>query len=591
MKVPSSCGLSQSRWGRLTVFLGDCSAGAISWIQLESASVTEVQNIELSGGAQLLINGTKLTVDNFYDDGTCKLYVPPSQKLQINSVLSPCVTVFHGGELILSSSTFKVSVERSVSMYGTLVLEDNLKLSIGKHAGVFTMFPGATPQHLEVAELTVESTGSLRLANYGEFSSPAPCQWSLGGKLFSFMADSSVIVSCPLNMTGDQLSMGQNSRFEIYGNGSVSTVSMKDVWIDGTFHPQLLSVGFGWEKLQVSQNGELRFASYGDLKVDALNVSGKLLIEGTVFMRGRDPAVTRTFTVSTGGRVEFGLPLSAAMLSFFPTGSQEFTSAASVDINSSSILHADKVHVSGTWLARELDMSGPGWEELKVLGRGGKFFFETDEELIINKTVISGLLHTTSPVGSSAPLRGTTFTVETGGQVTMHYQGPPLGLGQGAVNSTMIMSSVLINGTFQAGSLYVESDDFVVGATGLLTVDGGGSRGGEGPGAGTHSSSGGSGASHGGRGGRGAGTRALHLGYGSIFAAGSWGSGGGMGVSSSGGGRGGGRIQLEVRNRLEINGRIQLNGLPGQVSDFALQLAVRIFWLSSSQGKSQQRAS
>ena len=76
-----------------------------------------------------------------------------------------------------------------------------------------------------------------------------------------------------------------------------------------------------------------------------------------------------------------------------------------------------------------------------------------------------------------------------------------------------------------------------------------------------------SGASHGGRGGRGGHssqrTLASNLPYGSIFEAGSWGSGGGSGGGA--GGRGGGILHLNVSGSFVVDGNIYLDGRNAQV--------------------------
>ena len=138
-------------------------------------------------------------------------------------------------------------------------------------------------------------------------------------------------------------------------------------------------------------------------------------------------------------------------------------------------------------------------------------------------------------------------------------------IADGAVNSTFYVPTFQVDGSFRLGSLYVVSENFGVGSSGTLTVNGGGALGGTGPGAGTQANSGGSGASHGGRGGRGAqGLAQPHI-YGDIFSPGGWGSGGGNGNGGTGGGRGGGRIYLQVNQTLSVDGTIQMNGLSGQV--------------------------
>ena len=575
-------------------------------------------------------------------------------KLQINSVLSPCARIFHGAELILSDMNPSVSLERTVNIYGTLSFGGAPSVFIGKQQGVVTMHSGSTPSSLDVGELIIESSGHLRLLNY-DTQSPESCRWAVfvSGSRFTLSDNSKMDVDCPFNLTGDQMKIDRNAVLKINGNGSVSHVSMNDVFITGTFDPGVLSLLQGWKTLRIERYGHLKFFPFGDVRLDTFYTNGNFYIEGAVYLRGRDPAVTRTIEIDQYGRALFDLPLSSNSLTFVQSEPQEYGSHGRLSLNGTSLVHADIVVVDGEWQPKKLKIE-PGWKELTVEAGGnfqfdpvgiynlnkfhldgyvkslnalelaglsqerilqcevgyngvvliqsvhlttircqsvvlsgtlrvgnlfigsrwdflhvngsrGKFYFETPEPLNINETRVSGLMQTGSAVGPSTPLTGESFTIESSGTVSIHYQAQPSAIVNGAVNSTFHVTTVQVDGFFKLGSLYLVTDNFRIGSSGRVTVDGGGALGGKGPGAGTQHSSGGSGASYGGRGGRGAQALAQPLIYGDIFTPGGWGSGGGQGSGNSGGGRGGGRIFLKISQMLDVDGKIQMNGLSGQV--------------------------
>ena len=575
-------------------------------------------------------------------------------KLQINSVLSPCARIFHGAELILSDMNPSVSLERTVNIHGTLSFGGAPSVFIGKQQGVVTMHPGSTPSSLDVGELIIESSGHLRLLNY-DTQSPESCRWAVfvSGSRFTLSDNSKMDVDCPFNLTGDQMKIGRNAVLKINGNGSVSHVSMNDVSITGTFDPGVLSLLQGWKTLRIERYGHLKFFPFGDVRLDTFYTNGNFHIEGAVYLRGRDPAVTRTIEIDQYGHALFDLPLSSNSLTFVQSEPQEYGSHGRLSLNGTSLVHADIVVVDGEWQPKKLKIE-PGWKELTVEAGGnfqfdpvgiynlnkfhldgyvksltalelaglsqerilqcevgyngvvliqsvhlttircqsvvlsgtlrvgnlfigsrwdflhvngsrGKFYFETPEPLNINETRVSGLMQTGSAVGPSTPLTGESFTIESSGTVSIHYQAQPSAIVNGAVNSTFHVTTVQVDGLFKLGSLYLVTDNLRIGSSGRVTVDGGGALGGKGPGAGTQHSSGGSGASYGGRGGRGAQALAQPLIYGDIFTPGGWGSGGGQGSGNSGGGRGGGRIFLKISQMLDVDGTIQMNGLSGQV--------------------------
>lgn len=616
----------------------------------------ELEKIELTRGAQLVIAGSAktLTVDSITDDNTGHIYLMNSTKLQINTLLSPCARIFHGAELILTDLKPNVSLERSVDIYGTLSLRRSPVVFIGNHQGAVTMYPGSSPSNLTFGELVLKSSSRLRLLNYEKLF-PRSCRWTvtMTGSKLTLETSSNFDVSCPLNLTGDQMTIGRNAALRIRANSLVSYVSMNNVQITGTFEPGVMSMLDGWASLRIERYGHMQFFPFDDVRLDTLYANGNFYTEGAVYIRGSNSAVTRTIEIDEYGRANFGLSLSANSLGFVRNNSQEYGADGIHSLNGTSLVHADIVVVDGQWLPQKLKIQ-PGWKELTVETGGifnfdpvgiynidklylhgsvkalnafelaglsqkrsldcevgqngvvlieslalttircksvvilgtlrvgnlfigshwdllavngsyGKFYFETSRPLNINQTHVSGLIQTGSAVGPTVPWTADSVTIATTGTVSIHFQAQPSVVINGTVNSTFYVTTLQIDGILRLGSLYVASDNFVVGSTGVVTVDGGGSLGGAGPGGGTRHSSGASGASYGGRGGRGAMVLAQDLIYGDIFSPGAWGSGGGNGRGGVGGGRGGGRIFIQSQT-LHVDGRIQTNGLSGQVT-------------------------
>ena len=155
-----------------------------------------------------------------------------------------------------------------------------------------------------------------------------------------------------------------------------------------------------------------------------------------------------------------------------------------------------------------------------------------------------------SPTGT---LSLTRLDVNTGGYLAL-----------GTDSDTKFMLDVLssINVKF-GGEIYgrylrTQSADLQVAYTGTLGVTGGGFPADQGPGAGQ----GGSGGSYGGNGGRSSsGSQALKDTYGSVFTADLFGSGGGSNVGN--GGAGGGKLEVEVRGTITLNGNMESNGQNG----------------------------
>ena len=316
-----------------------------------------------------------LTVDKITDDNTGNLHLLPSVKLQVNSLLSPCGRIFHGAELILPDMKPSVALERNVDIFGTLTILGAPTVFIGAQKGVVTMHPGASPSNLEFGELIIASSGHLRLLNY-DTHSPESCRWvlSISGSRFTLSNNSKMDVNCPLNLTGDHMNIGRNAVLNIKGNSSVSFVYMNNVFITGTFNPGILSLSYGWKSLRIERYGHLRFFPHGDVRLDTFYTNGNVQIEGAVYIRGRDPAVTRTIEIDQYGKVEFDLALSSKSSVFVQSHSREYGPHGKHSLNGTSLVHADIVVVSGIWLPKKLRIE-PGWKELTVKP-GGTFRFD-----------------------------------------------------------------------------------------------------------------------------------------------------------------------------------------------------------------------
>ena len=420
--------------------------GAVAWITITADH--KLEQIEFSRGAQLVIAGSakNLTVDSITDDNTGHLYLLSSVQLQINSLLSPCAQIFHGAELVLSDIKPNVSLERSVDIYGVLTINGDPIVYIGKEQGVVTMHPGSGPNELKFGELIIESMGHLQLLNY-DTQYPESCRWSVSTSASRFiLSDSSKMdVKCPCNLTGDQMTMGLNSALKIEGNSSVSYVSMNDVKISGMFDPGVLSLLQGWKTLRIERYGDLSFFPYGDVRLDTFYSNGNFHVEGAVFLRGRDPAVTKTIEVDEYGSVQFDMPLTSNSLAFVQNNSQEFGSHGRHSLNGTSLVHADIVVVDGTWLPKNLEIE-PGWKELTV-EQGGMFHFDPVGEFHLNRFHLNGDVKSLSAVKMAGLSQERILQCEVGRYGVVLIESVDL--------TTIPCHEVFLSGTLRVGNLSI----------------------------------------------------------------------------------------------------------------------------------------
>jgi hypothetical protein len=408
-----------------------------------------------------------------------------------------------------------------------------------------TLLPGVASVGVGLTKLTIQEHGLLRLLPYREFNVN---DLTVNGKL---LFETSVFIQGRLPAVSSNISIGSTGRIELdvaslpalsssslVLNGT-SVIHAHDVTIAGVLLAKNLSIDPGWNNLTIESTGTFQFNPVNWFSFDQIFINGSFTSLSALNMKGLSQQKIPHLRIGSSGIVNIN--------------SKELTTILS-----------DIVTIEGMTRIGNLDLARE-WTQLNVLGSKGLFYFETSTAMNTDIVRVSGLLQTNSVFGPSNPITGQSFTVLTGGTVNIHYRGPPIGSGQGAINTSIFVQTFQVDGLFQTGSLYVQSTNFLVGSSGQVYVNAGGCASDQGTGAGILSSSGGSGASYGGRGGRGGGTRALNLPYGDIFTIGTWGSGGGRGSNAGSGGRGGGRIQLMVNKTFQVNGEIQMNGDPGKV--------------------------
>jgi hypothetical protein len=318
-----------------------------------------------------------------------------------------------------------------------------------------------------------------------------------------------------------------------------SELQVLQLSIKGIFHAGPLSIHDGINDFSISNTGNFQFYPVGEFWFNHFNVNGRMTSYRDGIFEGRH-----------------NLPIPHAQ--FGPNSDVVIKKC----FKNSRII-ANIVTVAGKVMTDLLDI-GENWQKLTVTGT---FEFLPADTFNISKTVINGTWRSIKPFRASIPLLGNTLVVNLGGVMTLNYQQKLEDPTLGSIPSTIRMTaSIAIHGRFEAGSVNMFSDDLKISTHGLLTVDWGGYASGQGPGAGSASTSGSSGASHGGRGGKGAGISCYRLPYGSIYTRGIWGSGGGH--AGNLGGRGGGKVYLEIQQRVHLDGRVQSSGEPGKVSLF-----------------------
>ena len=316
-----------------------------------------------------------------------------------------------------------------------------------------------------------------------------------------------------------------------------SELQVLQLSINGLFQADALSIHDGINDFVILPNGNFQFYPVSEFWFNRFNVNGKMTSYRDIIIEGR-----HNFPIA---HAQFGPSADAVIKRCF---------------NDSRII-ADRVTVEGK-LVTDLLKIGNNWKNLTVTGT---FEFIPADTFNITQTVVSGNWRSIKPFSDDKPLQGNTLVVNLGGVISLNYQKTLDDPMSGSIPSIIKMvTSIAIHGRFEAGSVSMVTNDLKISTGGRLSVDWGGYASGQGPGAGSAASAGSSGASHAGRGGKGAGVSCHRLPYGSIYTKGSWGSGGGH--AGNMGGRGGGKVHLEVRQSVQLDGGIQASGEPGKVS-------------------------
>jgi len=336
------------------------------------------------------------------------------------------------------------------------------------------------------------------------------------------------------------LKVGSSGILNIISSLNTSIIHADQVTFAGNVLVNKLSIDPGWKSLTVEKTGTFHFDPINSFAIDSVIIDGKITSISALSLKG----------------------LSQNTVSRLSVGSNGVVLIQSKDVTT---LLCDDVLIGGMVTIGLLEI-GSGWKKLDINESQAQFHFEANTSYSIDDVRVSGLLQTSTVFGQDNPFTAQTFKVLSGGTVNIHNRGASSGYNQGALDTTILVNTLQVDGLLQSGSLQVNASvDVLVGSSGHISVNSGGCVAGQGLRPGRGSSSGGSGANHGGRGGRGGGITALSSTYGDIFSISTWGSGGGDGTTAGSGGRGGGRIRLFVKNRLHVDGQIEMNGDPGKV--------------------------
>jgi hypothetical protein len=223
-----------------------------------------------------------------------------------------------------------------------------------------------------------------------------------------------------------------------------SQIGAKNIDVFGQFLPGLVMPTGGWSRLRVLKPGSMVVEFINHLRIDRIDVSGKLQVLSIANISGLTKERTDTISLESGGT--------------FTLNSQKDTGV--------SIIRVSKLEVNGTFIGGRVTPV-EGWDQVRV-GPHGNLNLELTEELRIDEITVSGNLE----IAKNVTIRGLTnertskVLVNTGGSFNLNSQR--------VGTSYLRISDVEINGRFLAGNAStVEGwNRFVVRGSMIITLFG-----------------------------------------------------------------------------------------------------------------------
>ena len=195
----------------------------------------------------------------------------------------------------------------------------------------------------------------------------------IGGTLVSFP---SVNISAP--------------SFEVTTTGNVTldspnctVVRMETIYVDGIFSARTLDITNGVQSLYIDDHGQVTFKPCSEFGIHDIYVNGKMTSATPITLKGYKIEKVHNFTIDTQGVVKFDNDVLS---------SRSWSGSSQLGIHS--------MEVSGTFHAgrmiNRVAING-GWDSLSVL-TGGVFYFEPDDEFIVDYVSLNGNFRTYTPI-------------------------------------------------------------------------------------------------------------------------------------------------------------------------------------------------
>ena len=154
-----------------------------------------------------------------------------------------------------------------------------------------------------------------------------------------------------------------------------SFVQVEDIVNNGRWTSQKLKIKPGWNSLLVGSKAYFRFLPVDTFSINRMTVQGEMLVEGTIFLRGRESLFVNAINIEAGGQVLLD-----------QSNSRPYTR-----VNDTSEVLADTVTVNGKLVTQKMSIGESGWKGVSV-GQFGLFEFYPMGTYRIDTITVDGIL-------------------------------------------------------------------------------------------------------------------------------------------------------------------------------------------------------
>ena len=218
-----------------------------------------------------------------------------------------------------------------------------------------------------------------------------------------------------------------------------STVAARSVKVEGTFLPRQLQVlphgnQSGWDSLEISVHGIMKFQPEGDFVCNYIKVSGHLESYTNITVRGHSARLE--MIVDAGARILFDSKSGEVLVAL-------------------SQIAAQTVKVDGTFVARRLQViphgEQSGWDSLEI-GADAIMKFQPEGDFLVNyiKVGVRGILEAYTPIKLSGHSDYLQIIIARRASILFDSKSDVMN-----VSSTVAARSVKVEGTFLPKQLQV----------------------------------------------------------------------------------------------------------------------------------------